>query len=358
MRIAQLAPLVENVPPQGYGGTELVVSLLTEELVRRGHDVTLFASERSVTEARLISVIPDGLRQICSEARHRWSAYELSSLLKLKEMVCEFDIIHNHMGYQALPFLDGLNRPILTTIHNPISDYCADVFLAYGEQPYIAISDSYRKLNYPERLNYFATIYNGIDIDKYQCRGVKSRSYLLFVGRVCAAKGTAVSIEIAQRLGLPLKIAGKVDAADKEYFLTQIEPRLSDPSVEFLGEVTENEKIELYGGAIATVYPINFEEPFGLVMAESLASGTPVLALNRGSVSEVVSNLETGIIAQTPDELIEKFSVIDSITELACKSRARELFSKERMATHYESVYLQLVDCSSALLHTTAGRQP
>lgn len=344
MKIAQLAPLIESVPPDGYGGTELVVSLLTEELVRRGHEVTLFATGDSSTSARLVSVVSEGLRKACPEHRYRWPAYDLRSLLKLKEMSCEFDIVHNHMGYPALPFLEALNCPVVTTNHNPISDYCADAYLAFAELPYISISDSYRRLNYPNQLNYIATVYNGIDTDRYFCEQNKTRSYLLFIGRISAAKGTSVAIDIAQRLGLPIKLAGKIDASDEAYFANQVKSKLAPPNVEFLGEVTEQEKVDLYRGAIATLYPINFEEPFGLVMAESLASGTPVLALNRGSVQEVVSDQETGIIAETSEQLLEKFIAIESLSADACRTRARELFGKERMTQQYEFVYKQLME--------------
>ncbi len=348
MRIAQLAPLIESVPPTGYGGTELVVSLLTEELVERGHEVTLFGTGDSATRARLVSVAEEGLRKSCADHRYRWPAYDLRSLLTLKEMSCEFDVVHNHMGYPALPFLEALNCPVVTTNHNPISDYCADVYLAFSGLPYVSISDSYRRLNYPNKLNYVATVYNGIDTDRYFSEHKRTRSYLLFVGRISAAKGTSVAIDIAERLGLPIKIAGKIDAADEAYFSNQVKPKLANSNVEFLGEVTEREKVDLYSGAIATLYPINFEEPFGLVMAESLASGTPVLGLDRGAVPEVVKDEETGIIAKTCEELVERFCAIESITANACRERARQFFGKERMTQQYESVYIKLMEHTRA----------
>lgn len=343
MRIAQIAPLTERVPPEGYGGTELVVSLLTEELVQRGHQVTLFATADSVTNARLIGVVPEGLRKKYGKLRHRWIAFDLKSLLKLQEMRGEFDIVHNHMGYQALPFLDSLHCPIVTTNHNPVSDYCADIYMAHAKQAFVAISESYRRNNYPDRLNYVAAIYNGIDLAKYQNHQCADRKYLLFIGRISQDKGTAEAIKIAQGLNLPLMIAGKIDHPDKEYFDAKVAPHLS-ASINYVGEVNEKQKIELYRQAIAVLYPINFEEPFGLVAAESLACGRPVLGLDRGAIHELLIDKETGIIGKSAEELISRFGEIQNISEEDCQARARLLFSKERMTDQYEALYFRLVE--------------
>lgn len=342
MRIAQVAPLIESVPPTGYGGTELVVSLLTEELVKNGHEVTLFASGDSTTRARIIDVVPKALRKQSDIPRHRWPAYDLKSLLKLQEMQDEFDIVHNHMGYQALPLLKFFNCPIVSTNHNLVADYCTDIYLAYKDLPFVAISDAYRQLNYPDQLNYVRVVYNGIDIDKFKFVPNSNHDYLLFMGRVSADKGTATAIDMAIQLGFSIKIAGKVDVVDQDYFAQEVKPRLSLPGVQFLGEVNHDEKIKLYSGALAVLYPITFEEPFGLVMAEALASGTPVVALDRGAVKEVISDGQTGIIADSTDELIRRFSEIHNISRTDCRQRACELFSKERMAREYEEVYESL----------------
>lgn len=344
MRIAQLAPLIERVPPSGYGGTELVVSLLTEQLVKNGHDVTLFASGDSISESQLVSVIPEALRKRKDIPLHRWTAYELRSLLKLQEMSSQFDIIHNHMGYQALPFLQQFDCPVLTTNHNHVADYCSDIFLAYKHLPFISISESYRKLNFPQELNYVAVIYNGIDIAKFKYDPNAQRDYLLFIGRVSADKGTAHAIDIAIRLGQPIKIAGKVDLVDADYFTEEVKPRLQNKNVEFLGEVSFAEKVALYAGAKAVLYPINFDEPFGLVMAEALASGTPVVGLNRGSVREVVSDGETGIIGNSVDELLMRFNELDNLSNAACRKRAEKFFSQERMTEDYENIYGSLIN--------------
>lgn len=343
MRIAQLAPLIERVPPKGYGGTELVVSLLTEQLVKNGHEVTLFASGDSVTEAELLSVIPDALRLRKDIPLHRWAAYDLRSLLKLKEMHREFDVIHNHMGYQALPILSELDIPVVSTNHNHVADYCTDIYLAYKHLPIVSISQAYKKFNCPQLLNYVAVVYNGIDLEKFVYDPNIERSYLLFIGRISADKGTAVAIEMALKLGIPLKIAGKVDVVDESYFNEEVKPHLNKDSIEYLGEVNFDEKVDLYMKAKAVLYPINFEEPFGLVMAESLACGTPIVALDRGAVKEVVSDGKTGIIAKSVEELLDRFSEVDQIAGADCRQRTAQLFSKERMTHGYEEVYNKLI---------------
>ena len=345
MRIAQLATNVERVPPEGYGGTELVVHLLTEELVSRGHDVTLFATGDSETSARLISTVDAPLRTDNAVKHTQWAAFDMATCLKLTRMQSQFDLVHNHMGYHALPFLDQIIPAVVSTNHNPIKEYCEDVYLAYAHQAYVSISDSYRKLNYPDRINYFATVYNGIDVDAFQAAERKPREYLLFVGRLGHDKGTAEAIDIARALKMPLKIAGKIDQSDQDYFDTEIQPRMAAyPAAEYVGEVNHEQKRALYSAAKAVVYPINFEEPFGLVMAESMAAGTPVIALERGSVREVIVDKKTGIIGQSTAELIKRYPEIIGIKSEDCVARVRECFSVKHMVDGYEKVYAQLVE--------------
>jgi len=342
MRIAQLAPLAESVPPHHYGGTELIVNLLTEGLVRRGHEVTLFASGDSVTQAKLVSVTESALRENVAEPVRHWQAYDLRLLLELERRQNEFDIVHNHMGYQALPFLQRLRCNTVTTNHNPVKKYCADIYLAYKNLPFVAISNAYRQLNYPNELNYIATIYNGIDIDHYPLYSQTKRDYLLFLGRICQDKGTLEAIEIAKALGIPLKIAGKVDQADRLYFAEKIKPWLGTTDVKYLGEVDFNNKLELYSHAIALLDPVTFDEPFGLVVAEALATGTPVLAFDRGAVKEIITDKETGIIAKTKEELIARFKEIEKISRQTCRERIVKYFSSANMITNYEILYKKL----------------
>lgn len=342
LRIAQLATNVERTPPHNYGGTELVASLLTEELVKRGHEVTLFATGDSGTTARLISVTDRPLRTDGRYAHTQWSAFDMRLVLKLESMQNEFDVIHNHMGWAALPFLGRQRCPVLTTNHNPIKPYARDLYLLFRTLPYIAISHSYRRLNYPDQLNYLDVIYNGVSIDNFVSAPAQERQYLLFIGRLDKDKGVADAVDIAQALQLPLKVAGKIDRPHDGYFIKEVKPRLALPGVEYVGEVDFAAKRQLYGKALAVVYPIAFDEPFGLVMVEALASGTPVMALNRGSVSEVLSDGETAIIGKSVGELISRFPEIGRMDRQACLARAR-MFSLERMVDAYESLYHTLV---------------
>lgn len=343
MRIAQLAPLAESVPPKGYGGSELVVSLLTDELVKRGHEVTLFASGDSVTQAELIACSPEGLRVAAGIPPTRWHAFNIKAILTLEKMQGQFDIIHNHLGYAALPALRNFKCPTVTTNHNPVYDYCADIYLACKNLPFISISEAYRRLNYPDDLNYIATVYNGINLDDFSLESKKERKHLLFLGRLCADKGTAEAIQIAKKVGLPIKLAGKVDDNDKEYFEKEIRPLLNEKDVQFIGEVSTNEKAVLYSEAVATLCPIKFEEPFGLVFSESLASGTPVMAFGRGAAPEVISDGETGVIGKTVEDLVRRFGEIEKITAETCRKRVSDLFSKEKMTDGYEKAFEKVV---------------
>lgn len=344
MRIAQLATNIECVPPKGYGGTESVVHLLTEELVRRGHEVTLFATGDSQTAARLIHSVEAPLRTDALIPQSRWAAYDLRTLLQLKNMSAEFDIIHNHMGYVALPFLSEIDCASVTTNHNPIKDYCAEIYLHYRQLPYVSISNAYARLNYADKLNYVATVYNGIDVDSFAGQRAKQGQYLLFIGRIGYDKGTAAALDIAHALSLPIKLAGKVDKRDMDYFEAEVKPRLCYKEAEFIGEVNHEQKIDLYRSAIATVCPINFDEPFGLVLAESMAAGTPVMAFNRGAVPEVVQDKVTGIVGGSVNELVCRFPELERITASACQARSRSLFSVKQMVDGYEEVYKKLMD--------------
>lgn len=344
MKIAQLASSVESVPPQGYGGTEIVVNLLTEELVNQGHEVTLFASGDSVTSANLISITDTSMRADHSIPQSRWAAYDIRTLLKLEEMQDQFDIVHNHMNWQALPFLSRLKKPSVTTNHNPVRDYCKDIYFAFHQLPYVSISDAYRRLNHPDRINYVDTVYNGINLEDYRFNKDKGGEYLLFLGRICYDKGTAESIKIAKALDLPLKIAGKVDRRDQKYFDEEVKPYIDGKKIEFVGEVNLEEKNKLYENAIAVTYPINFDEPFGLVMAEAMACGVPLLALERGSVKELLVDGETGIICQSVDEIITRYPEIASIRPESLRARVEKLFGKSEMVKNYVRVYESVIE--------------
>ena len=350
MKIAQLAPNVERVPPENYGGTELIVHLLAEGLVARGHEVTLFASGDSTTSARLVSVIDQPLRTHPQVLIRQWQAFDIQSLLKVREMQSQFDIVHNHMGWQALPYLPQLRCANVSTNHNPVKPYNLPLYRTFKQLPYVSISDAYRRFNYEDELNYVATVHNSIDLEQFALSKGQARSYLLFIGRVCKDKGTATAIEIAQALNLPLKIAGKVDDADRAYFEEQVKPHLNE-QIQYIGEVNHAAKVELYQKAIAVLYPIAFEEPFGLVMVEAMACGTPLAAFNRGAVAEILLDGETGIIADSQDELIARFPELSRIKPEVCRERVKQLFSKEQMVSNYESVYQNLLNSRRSKTH-------
>jgi len=345
MRIAQVAANTEPVPPQGYGGTELIVSLLTEELVRRGHEVTLFAAGTSETQAKLVTVVDEPLRAGGKYNMLQWPALDMQTLIEVENRQDQFDIVHSHMSWSALPVLDKLKCATVTTMHNQVKPYCEGIYLRYKHLPYVAISDSFRSLNKPNELNYVGTVYNGIRVQDFRSeKDTDQRAGLLFVGRLCKDKGTAEALDIAKQLNMPLTLAGKVDKNDEEYFEKEVKPRLENSDAEFVGEVDHDQKVELYGKALAVVYPINFNEPFGLVMAEALAAGTPVMAFDRGSVREVLDDPKTSIIGSSVDQLVSRFPELKSIRRTDCVERVQNLFSVEKMVDSYEAVYKRLLE--------------
>ncbi|MDX2214125.1 MAG: glycosyltransferase family 4 protein [Oculatellaceae cyanobacterium bins.114] len=357
MRIAQVSPLWERVPPPAYGGTELVVSLLTDELVRRGHDVTLFASGDSITLANLESAYPRALR-LDSTVKEP-AIYEMLQLSEVYERADEFDIIHSHMGCAALPYTRLVKTPTVHTMHGIFTPDNEKMFLHARNQPYVSISDSQREPKLG--LNYVATVYNGIDVDSYQFHETPQESpYLAFLGRISPEKGAHLAIEIAKRTGFQLKMAGKIDAVDVDYYEEQIKPFIDGEQIQFLGEANHVQKNALMGGAIATLFPITWREPFGLVMVESMASGTPVIAMELGSTREVIVQGETGFLCNSVDECVEAVKQIPQISRLECRQHIERNFSVTRMVDGYEAVYQQLIESRFAKnghVYSVAGRQ-
>lgn len=340
MRIAQLAPLWESVPPLAYGGSELIVSLLTDELVRRGHEVTLFASGDSVSLAKLDSVHPKALRLDANVKEH--PIYEMLQLSRLYEQAKDFDVIHSHIGCAGLLGANLIKTPIVHTLHGVFTPDNAKLFTYARQQPYISISNSQRqgKLD----LNYVATVYNGIDVDAHQFYPQpQDPPYLAFLGRISPEKGTHLAIEIAQQAGWHLKIAGKVDRVDVDYYEQQIKPLIDGKQIEYLGEANHAQKNSLLGGAVATLFPITWKEPFGLVMIESMVAGTPVIALELGSTSEVIAHGKTGFLCHSIAECIASIDQVHSLSRLACREHVVQNFSVQRMVDGYEAVYQQVL---------------
>jgi glycosyltransferase involved in cell wall biosynthesis len=335
LRIAQVAPLIETVPPESYGGTERVVSYLTEELVRLGQDVTLFASGGSITEAKLVSVSERSLRSdpTVKDPLSK-SILEIEEVLKRTE---DFDLIHFHDGYLHFPLSRRLEIPTLTTMHGRMDlPDLMPVFREFPETPLISISNQQRgPLPFA---NWIATVPHGLPEHLYSfC--ADPAEYLAFVGRLCPEKRPDRAIEIAKKVGMPLKIGAKVDKVDEEYFEAEIKPLLESSLIEFVGEINEPEKNELLGGAHALLFPIDWPEPFGLVMIESLACGTPVVAFDCGSVPEVLEDGKTGFIVQTMDEAIEAVQNIGTISRTICRQEFERRFTSARMAEDYLRIF-------------------
>jgi len=340
MRIAQVAPLWERVPPPAYGGIELVVSLLTDELVRRGHEVTLFASGDSISLANIESVHPRAIR--LDPSVKEYGVYEMLQLSQVYEWASEFDIIHSHVGVSALPYAKLVKTPTVHTLHGIFTPDNEKMFRYAKEQPYVSISHTQKESRLG--LNYAATVYNGIDVDSHKFYPQPDEpSYLAFLGRMSPEKGPHHAIAIAQAVGLPLKMAGKVDVVDEEYFATQIKPHIDGEQIQYSGEANHYQKNQLMGRALATLFPITWREPFGLVMVESMAAGTPVIAMNLGSTSEVIADGKTGFLCKDVAECIEAVRKIEKIDRHACREHIINNFSVKQMTDGYEAVYQQIL---------------
>ncbi|CAD5964838.1 Archaeal glycosylation protein 16 [Planktothrix tepida] len=340
MRIAQIAPLWERVPPPAYGGTELVVGLLTDELVKRGHEVTLFASGDSITLAELESVCPRSLRSDPNVKEP--GLYDMLQLAQVYERASEFDIIHSHVGCAALPFTHLVKTPTVTTLHGIFTPDNEKMFFHARQQPYVSISNDQREPRL--KLNYVATVYNGIDTNTYQFYPhYQNPPYLAFLGRMSPEKGPHLAIEIAKKFGLLLKMAGKIDAVDQDYFDTLVKPQIDDNQIQFLGEANHAQKSVLMGNAFATLFPITWREPFGLVMVESMATGTPVIGMKMGSTPEVIAPGISGYLCKTVDECVAALEKVKLINRAKCRQYVIDNFSAKRMADGYEAVYQKLI---------------
>lgn len=339
MRIAQVAPLYESVPPKYYGGTERVVSYLTEELHRQGHEVTLFASGDSVTSARLVAVCRRSLRldKHCVDQM----AHHVLLLEHVFQRANEFDIVHFHIDYLHFPLSRRHSFPQVTTLHGRLDiPDLVPLYREFREIPVVSISNAQRE---PLRwANWQGTVYHGLPENLYRFRPEPGR-YFAFLGRISPEKRVDRAIEIARRLGIPLKIAAKVDLVDKDYFEGIVEPLLRDSLVEFVGEIGEGEKDEFLGNAYALLFPIDWPEPFGLVMIEAMACGTPVIAYRHGSVPEVMEEGRTGFIVTDLEDAIEAARRIPELSRARCREVFEQRFTVGRMAADYMQVYGRLV---------------
>ena len=335
MKIAQIAPLWESVPPKLYGGTERIVSYLTEELVRQGHDVTLFASGDSQTLARLWASSPQAFRSQ-SEMVNRDVPLVLMQEQVFGVEAGRFDIIHSHLDFLGFPLSRRCATPVLTTLHGRLDlPELVPMYREYADMPVVSISNAQR-LPLPNA-NWQGTVYHGLP-DLYTFHP-NPGSYLAYLGRICPEKRPDHAIEIAKRVGIPLRMAAKIDPHDREYFETKIAPLLDHPLVEYLGEVTDAEKCDLLGNAVAVLCTYDWPEPFGIVLIEALACGTPVLAYRCGSIPEIIEDGVTGFICDNLDGMVAAIDRLPLIRRQRCRDSFKTRFTVERMVQDYLALY-------------------
>jgi glycosyltransferase involved in cell wall biosynthesis len=340
MKIAQISPLMESVPPRLYGGSERIVSYLTDELVRQGHDVTLFASGDSVSSAKLVRCVPMALR-LDANVRDPIPYYMLM-LDRVREMADEFDILHFHIDQFHFPLFRPIANRTVTTLHGrqDLHDL-KPLYVGFSDMPLVSISNSQRKPI--ANANFAATVYHGLPLQTLKPTYQPSGNYVAFLGRISPEKRPDRAIRIAQALGVRIKIAAKIDKVDEAYFRESIAPLFNQPGVEYIGEIDERSKSEFLGQASALLFPIDWPEPFGLSMIEAMACGTPVLAFRCGSVPEIVDPGVTGMIVDTMDEAIRVLPQVLALDRRAVRQKFEQRFSAARMAKDYAQVYRSLV---------------
>jgi glycosyltransferase involved in cell wall biosynthesis len=339
MKIAQVSSLMEAVPPKLYGGTERIVSFLTEELVGMGHDVTLFASGDSVTSAKLEACWPQAMR-LDADAKD-YLAPHIIMVEQIARRAHEFDVIHLHIDYLGYPILDRLNTPFVTTLHGRLDlPVLPPLYSMFPHVPVVSISDSQRA-PLPEA-NYVGTIYHGMPTELL-AQGPGDGGYLAFIGRISPEKAPDAAIRIAGEAGWKIKIAAKIDNADKVYFEEKIKHLFALPHVEYIGEINDAQKSEFLGNAAGLLFPIAWCEPFGLAMIEAMACGTPVIAMRNGSVPEVVNDGVTGFVVETEAEAVAAVGKLSALDRNRVRQTFETRFSARRMAEDYVDIYRELI---------------
>lgn len=339
MKIAQLAPIAERVPPKKYGGTERVVHALTEELVRRGHEVTLFASGDSQTHARLESVYPRALREAKMQDIYGTNHLTMLHVGQAYELQDEFDIIHDHLAPLSMPTANLATTPVVATMHGPFTRENRKLFEMLRTPNVVTVSQAQL---YPlPNINHAGTVHHGLSMREYPF-GAEHDGYLLYVGRISIEKGVHYAVDVAQALDMRLIIAAKVEPLDRPYFREYIEPRLSE-RITWVGEVDEEERNKLMSRARAFLHPVTFREPFGLTLIEAMACGCPVIAFNRGSIPEIIKTGVTGYVVEDVEGMIDALSNIDAIERAACRAHALEHFNVGHMVDGYEAIYKKLL---------------
>ncbi|MDY0882240.1 glycosyltransferase family 4 protein [Dongia soli] len=340
MKIAQIAPLAESCPPRLYGGTERIVSYLTEELVRQGHDVTLFASGDSKTRAELVACCETALR--LSPLVRDPVPYHMRMLEEVRRRADEFDVLHFHIDFLHYPMAAAFSDRMITTLHGRLDlPDLAPFYSALPDYPLVSISNAQRRPM--PKVNWAGTVYHGLPEDLLPFTASPKGDYLAFLGRISPEKRPDRAIELAVRAGLKLKIAAKVDQADQAYWNELIGPMVArHPNVEFVGEINEHQKADFLGNARALLFPIDWPEPFGLVMIEAIACGTPVVAFRNGSVPEVIDDGVTGFIVDTLEEAVAAVGKLERLDRREVRATFSKRFTVERMALDYLSIYRNL----------------
>jgi glycosyltransferase involved in cell wall biosynthesis len=340
MKIAQVSPLFESVPPKGYGGTERVIHYLTEELVRRGHEVTLFASGDSETSARLVAATPRSIRPDVSILRQKWHAYHCIQMDQVAATADAFDVIHFHTDYLHFPLAKTFMAPHVTTFHGRLDlPELVPLCKHFRDVPLVSISESQRA-PLPDA-NWAGTVHHGLpDLGAFE---PEAGNYFVFIGRASREKRLDRAVEIATRCGVPLYVGAKVDEFDEPYFEKHLKPLLKHPLVHFVGEVNEAKKRELISRAKALLFPIDWPEPFGLVLIEALSYGTPVIAYGHGAVPEIVEDSVTGFIVSNQEEAVAAARRISSLERKTCRRAFEQRFTAAHMAENYLRVYRRLL---------------
>jgi glycosyltransferase involved in cell wall biosynthesis len=337
MRIAQLASLVESVPPKKYGGIERFVHYLTEELVKRGHYVTLFASGDSQTKAKLVSIAKQNLRETDTPDPEN---NNMKNVEKVYDQANTFDIIHNNLDYYSFQAASKSKTPTVTTLHGPITKSNKNIYNKYKDLNFVSISLAQRKNG--ENLNWKANIYHGIPVEEFPFNN-KPKDYLLVVGRITHEKGTHIAIDVANALKKELYIVAKLDKADVDYFREFIVPRLKSKNIHWVGEMGFEEKNKMMANALCMLHPVTWPEPFGLVLTEAMATGCPVVAFNLGSIPEIISDKKTGFIVKNEEEMKTSIKNMGSISRKACRKHVQDKFSLKHMVDGYEKLYDEIV---------------
>lgn len=342
MRIAIIAPIIESIPPQKYGGTERVVHILTEKLVQRGHNVTLFATGDSDTSARLFFVANKSIREMDEDDIYGFNVKTLMNIGNAYNLQENFDVIHDHNGYLGLPTAQIVDTPVVVTQHGPFTKSQKRIYRLLNRPCIVSISKSQGQQ--AKGLNHIGTVHNGLDMSHYPFSNGND-GYLLFVGRISKEKGVHSAIKVAKEVGLPLVIAAKLDDTvprEYRYFKKEVEPKLGG-DIEWVGEVGEQKRNKLMSEALCILHPITWSEPFGLTLIEAMACGCPAVAIGMGSIPEVVSDGHTGYVVNNTNEMVDAVKKIDTIDRAECRRYALSTFSGDRMADGYEHVYKKIL---------------